>query len=160
MLGFVAGAVGVVLVMRWVRWRRWQRHAGHGGWHGRGWDEAPSPGAWRRRRLSGLFRRMDATPAQERVLLEAVEQVEGALEAAAREARGWGADLARAVQGEQLDAQPLRERFARQDVAREELRRTLLGALARVHEALQPDQRRVLARALDWGGGYRHRAAC
>ncbi|MCI0574209.1 MAG: periplasmic heavy metal sensor [Myxococcaceae bacterium] len=140
-LGLVAGGLGAFLAVRWMHWRRC---------HGRGWGHRVHGHAgWRRHRMRWLFQHMDATPAQERVLLAATDEVTGAWEALTREMRGWREDAARAVQGEHLDSQPLRDRFVRQDAALEELRRTLLGSLAKVHETLEPDQRRTLARALE-----------
>ena len=144
-LGLIAGGAAVFLALRWMHWRH---HGHHARWGHPPWQEG-SVGAWRRWRLRPLFERMEATPAQEKVLLEAWEKVEGAWEALRREWHGWAEDAARSVQGEKFDGQPLRERFARQDATLEELRRILLGSLAQAHEALQPDQRRHLASAFD-----------
>jgi hypothetical protein len=106
--------------------------------------------------LRRLFSELDTTPGQEKVIVKAVDEVK----TAAREARGELAlsrkDLARALGGESFDAEIMGNAFARHDTVLESLRRAATGALAQIHDALDPAQRARLAELLDknFGGHF------
>jgi hypothetical protein len=111
--------------------------------------------------LRGLFQRLDTTPGQEKVITQAL----GELRERGREGRdvlhATGEHAARAFRGERFDEGAMAEAFTRQDAALETMQKALFEALAKVHEALDPRQRREVAEMLErgprawsrWGGG-------
>lgn len=131
--------LAVLGLLRLGRRAAWRRHRGR----------AP---AWIVRRLS---RRLSATPAQERVLVEEVE----ALRAAVSELRGdlfaSREDLARALGADKLDPSALDAVAARGAARLDALRARLAASLARVHESLDARQRQLLAELVRAGPGCR-----
>jgi uncharacterized membrane protein len=133
MLGFVFGTLCLVGLYKLHRVRRmgWGHHRHHRGG------------------LRALFRAIDASPGQEKVIAAAVDEVR----AAARETRGeWRQsreDLARAFRADSFDAEVMGLAFARHDDHLERLRKAVTGALARVHDALDERQRVRVAEWLD-----------
>ena len=131
--------LAVLGLLRLGRRAAWRRHRGR----------AP---AWMVRRLS---RRLSATPAQERVLVEEVE----ALRAAVSELRGdlfaSREDLARALGADKLDPSTLDAVAARGAARLDALRARLAASLARVHESLDARQRQLLAELVRAGPGCR-----
>ena len=77
-------------------WHGWHHHEhGHGGWHG---------GGFGRRGLNVALSRIDATPAQERVIVGEIEKLQRTAARARRRACGTRvADLAAAVRDPVLD---------------------------------------------------------
>lgn len=116
------------------------------------------PGRWSPRGpLRHVFERLDTSPGQEKVLVQAAEDVGQAAE----KLRGlWGdtrSAWAQALRGEHFDGASLREQDAKQDALVDELRKTIHASLAKVHEALDPRQRLELADLLERGwGSSRH----
>lgn len=171
MFGFLVGAAcvaGLVRVMRRRHGYGWHgcghhRHRGHhfGGWVG-GWDGGRGPwgggghdgGSRTPWWLRGLFSRLDTTPGQEKVIREVINELrdEGRdLRGEFRKARG---DLAGALRSEGVDETALGEAFARHDDALLRMRKGVVGALAKLHEALDERQRRMLADWLESGRGF------
>ena len=143
MFGFIFGAaclVGLFAVARGGRRR---------GRHGR-WGGGPWRGAMRR-----LFERLDTTPGQEKVIVHEMGELEDKMGDLKREVKRSGDDVARAMTAEQLDETILGEVFARHDDALREVRKTMVGSLARVHDALDEGQRKRLAEMLESGGRFR-----
>lgn len=181
MIGFLIGTaclIGLIRTLRGGACRFGHGYGGHGfggggchgGWHGRGWGRHAHEGwdhdgdrewggpPWARRgggRGSFLLRmlseRLDASPAQEKVIAEALREVREAFMKQRGELQGTRADVAKAVRAESFDEVLFGELFARQDLAIEELRKTTMGALGKLHEALEPDQRERLARIVEGG---------
>lgn len=144
MFGFVIGILCLVAFIVVFRRRGFGRHACHGrhfGRHGR----------------FGLYRmleELDTTPGQEKVIRAAVSELRaslGELRPGVEQARQ---KLASSVRGDAFDGTTLEA--ALQGQARE------LGAAAavitrsieKVHDALDPDQRRRLARWIEVGPGW------
>lgn len=133
-------------------------HAGHSygfggaGGYPRGYREGA--GRWI---LRPLFERLDATPGQERVIITAFEALKAQRESVRDAVRATGTDAARAFRGESLDETHLGEAFAKQDAALEAAQKALFDALNSVHQALDPEQRRVLADWMERGTGVFHR---
>jgi hypothetical protein len=125
-------------------------------WRGEG--EARSEGPWGRGSgvVYSLLGRLEATPGQEKVILAALDE----LKAIAREMRGIGrdvrADVARAIRGPILDDVALEGATARIDDATLKLRAAARAAIAKIHEALDDRQRKMLADIIDssWRGGW------
>ncbi len=108
-----------------------------------------------------LFERLDTTPGQEKLIRQAVTDVEESLRGMRGELRQGGGDISQALRGESFDETVMGLMFARQDEHVRELQMAFTGALARIHEALDPGQREILAdllespRRMAWGGPYR-----
>jgi Spy/CpxP family protein refolding chaperone len=162
MFGFFVGAAclyGLVRVLRgggscghgWHRRRGCDRWAGHRRWggHRRG-------GFF----LHAIFDRLDTSPGQEKEIRAAADEVRRAGQALKDELSESRGDLARAFRSEAFDESLAAALLARHDARVDELRQSLVGALARVHATLEPTQREDLARFISrgprpWGGPYR-----
>lgn len=152
MFGFVIGTVclvGLIAVLR--RGRRWGHH--HGPWR-RGFGGGPR---WYLRRAFGW---LGTSPSQEKVIVGAAEELHASLHEARSEVFNTRGDLALALRKPSFDAEAMGEVFARHDEALRRLRETVVGAVARVHDALDEKQRAQLADMLERGGrrGYRGRS--
>lgn len=147
MLGFLFGTaclVGLIKVLR---------HGRHGHGWGRGrFGRGPwAGGLGPRRMLRGLFERLGTSPGQENVITDAANEL---LEAAAplrEEMRATRRDVALALRAPSLDEVVLGELFARHDDVLREARKRAVGAVARVHDALDDRQREALASLLEGG---------
>jgi Spy/CpxP family protein refolding chaperone len=151
MFGFIFGTACLAGLIYTLRGGRHWHHHHRGG------------GRWGRARLRWLFERLETSPGQEKVIVKTVEEVTEAFAKVRDEVGPSRAALGRALRGEQFDGAAVREMFTRHDVAFDNLRRTVQGGLAQVHEALDPRQRRELADLIEhgfgygWRGGYGHR---
>jgi len=168
MFGFVIGTlclVGLIKVARGHHHGHWHHHGHHGG----GWGGDRS--ARRRWGMRWVFRRLATTPSQEKVILEAAESLDGQREKLRDELRASREDLKTALRGEAFDEARFRSAFERQQELLGGLQEALLENARKVFEALQPDQRRRIAEALERGGrrfdhrghggcGYREAEAC
>ncbi len=147
MFGFVIGALCLVGLLKVSR-------------AGRHWEGGRWGGRRQRWMFRWLFERLETTPGQEKVIVEAVEQVRDAAAKASGTVRGFGPDVARAMRGQTLDHEQLKQAFLKQDAELEELRRAVLVSLEKVHEALDERQRRELAELIErapmFGGGGWH----
>lgn len=155
MFGFIFGTAclaGLITALRFGR--RWGHHHGHFGHHGGG-------RSWRGR-LRWLFMRLETSPGQEKVIVEAADAVTESFAKLRDEMHPTRAAVAQTLRGEHFDASTLKEAHARHDALIEEMRNTLQNSLAKIHEALDPKQRRELADILEhgwgygWRGGYGH----
>ena len=145
MFGFVIGTICLVLLVGVLRRRGYPGSYGHR-WRGHG----PRAFLWR------LLRRIDATPAQEKVFRD---EAEGFWEAAGGLREGLKAsrrDLALAMRDEELDKQKLAAMFRKQDEILGGLRERLSASLGRVHATLDARQRSQLADLLERGGHAAH----
>lgn len=173
MLGFVIGTlclVGLIKTLRWGRHHGYGGCGGHGyggggggGWGGRrwgghhdhharwggggGWGGGPTV------MLHGLFRRLETTPGQEKVILAAIDEVREAARKARGEARSTRKDVAGAMRAPAFDEVLFGEMFGRHDAEMTELRKAVVGALAKVHDALDEKQRAQLADLIESGPG-------
>jgi Spy/CpxP family protein refolding chaperone len=173
MLGMLIGTVCLIGLIKTLRWGRrgggWghRGHRGHGGCGGggygrRGWggggpwdgdDERGGgwgPGAFMR----GMFRRLDTTPGQEKVIVQAIDEMRAAAREARGEARTSRTDVAKALRSESFDAVLFGEMFARHDTTLEGVRKAAVGAFAKIHDALDEKQRARLAEMLESGPGF------
>jgi hypothetical protein len=142
--------------------RGFGRHRGHHGpWHHDIWGDDSPPwrgdgnerreGPWGRGRgvVYSLLGRLDATPAQEKAILAALDE----LQRIARDLRGIGrdvrSDVARAIRGSMLDDVALEGATARIDDATLKLRAAARAAIAKIHEVLDDRQRKMLGNIIE-----------
>jgi Spy/CpxP family protein refolding chaperone len=111
--------------------------------------------------LRGLFERLETTPGQEKVILEAIDDVKSAASKVREEAEGGRRDVAEALKGAHFDQEKVRDIFARFDVKTEDVKKAAMAGLGKIHEALDEKQRAELADLLAsfgrWGGGWSRR---
>jgi len=166
MFGFFIGFLCLALLIAVVRGgRRCGRgwHGGHrrgrhrGGWRGGDWKERG-----RAHFLGAVFDRLDTTPSQEKEIRGAVEELFERSTDLRREGERSRNDVAALLRTESLDETILGELFARHDERLRDLQKAFADALGRVHQALDPEQRRRLAALIEsgpggpgWGGPYR-----
>jgi hypothetical protein len=182
MFGFVIGALSLYGLIKVLRWggrgacgggyrRGWHGH-GWGGHHGaHGWnarDEWRGHDDWRGHErggegwgverntfwLRGLFSRLDTTPGQEKVIRQAAQEIFAATAPLKAELDETRRDLAKALRTGTVDAVAMGELFARHDEKLRDARTAFVGALAKVSEALDEDQRKRLADLIDREGGH------
>jgi hypothetical protein len=152
MFGFVIGTICLVLLIGALRRRHGYGHGGscghgHGG-HRRGFG--PRAFLWR------ILRRIDATPAQEKVFRDEADGLRETVHGLGGELRASGRDLAVALRDETLDRQKLESIYRKQDELLATLRQRLSDSLGRIHSTLDARQRDELATLLERGG----RASC
>lgn len=101
-----------------------------------------------------LLRRIDATPEQERLFLEELEALRGALRGVREGAFASRERIAQVLEAEALDAQALDALFATSLQRLEEVRARAAQSLSRLHAALAPAQRLQLATMLRSPAGF------
>lgn len=134
-------------------------HEGWGGRHGHGHHEGWGGGGppWARggfgrgMMLRALFQRLEATPGQEKVIAQALEELRGEAEKHRGELRQSRADVAKAVRSEGFDEVLFGELFSRHDVTIEAMRKAAMGAIGKVHAILEPKQRERFAEIIEGG---------
>jgi hypothetical protein len=167
---------------RHARWGHcgagWQ---GRGGWYGHGYGPEVDDGAdesfggdfggrfgggqhWMRGGFGrGYFMRvlsdrLDATPAQEKVIRDATEEFRETVSKLRGEGRKTRADVASTFRKGHFDEVLFGEVFARHDRGIEEVRKAFVGMGARIHDALDERQRAELADLIEAGpAGWRPR---
>jgi hypothetical protein len=156
MMCFAAAALGLLGIAAMRR----ARHCGHG-YHGYGWQPPFGRGdhdGWRgrgeRMMLHAVFRRIDASPAQERAIVAEVEKLSGRVHAAKAGVKDARGDLAAALRGPVLDDAALGAVLGRVDAATGEARSAVIDALRGIHGLLDDKQRAQVADLLDHGGGW------
>lgn len=121
--------------------------------HGRGhWNHGAPPMAFFF--LRRVFQSLDTTPGQEKVIRAAVEELVQTVSKHRGEAQKSREDIARAVRSPSFDESAMGELFARHDASLEEIRKAVVGALAKTHEALDEEQRKRLASMIERAGGF------
>ncbi|ADO73783.1 Spy/CpxP family protein refolding chaperone [Stigmatella aurantiaca] len=139
MWGFIVGTACLAGLIHTLRGgRHFGRHPGRWGWRGR---------------MRWVFQRLDTSPGQEKVFVQAADDVSEAFGKLRGELSATRAAMARALRGEQFDSATLQELNARQDALMAEMREVLRTSMARIHEALDPRQRRELADLIEHGWG-------
>lgn len=167
MFGYFIGAACLVGFIALARRRRYyyghfRGHSYQGGCGPRehGWDYGSHEGPYgegygprwgRRSMLRWLFVRLDTTPAQEKVVLDAVDELRQAGKSFRDELRKSRTEVADALRGAAIDEPAVQSVFARQDGALSSLRIAALAALGRVHDVLDERQRGRLADLLARG---------
>jgi Spy/CpxP family protein refolding chaperone len=140
MFGFLIGTLSLIGLIKLSRFGRY----GHG---------AGGPRRWMLRRL---YQRLDTTPGQEKVIAEVLDDVERKGQAVREQFVTSRGGFARAMRGEHFDNAAVGEAFDAQQASLEELKKATREGMSRVHEALNPDQRKVLGDLLEHGPGALH----
>jgi hypothetical protein len=176
MFGFVVGTICLILLIKMARvrrriyaagcggyarswgWHGWHGgHAWHGGWHGHGWHGHGWHGhggvGFRGGPLRWLFEELQTTPGQEKAIVAAIEELKSVADAARGEWPLTRKDLAAAFTAPSFDAEHLGHTFARHDDTLRDVRKAIVGALAKIHDALDEKQRARLADLLERGLG-------
>ena len=104
--------------------------------------------------LHALFRRIDASPAQERAIVAEVDKLQDRVRAAKAGVHDARADLAAALRGAVLDDAALGAVLGRGDAAIGEVRSAAIDALRGVHGVLDDRQRAQIADLLEHRGGW------
>jgi len=121
---------------------------GEGGFPGFG----PGRGGGKRFFIRKMLEQIRATPAQERVVAAAVEEFRDELKkATGGEARRSRQEIVDALRRPTFDGVLLGEQFARHDTVIEGARKAFVGLVAKIHDALEPEQRERLADLVDRG---------
>jgi len=145
MLGFIIGTLSLIGLIR--VWK--------GGWHGGYGRGFGSPRRWMTRRL---FEYLDTTPGQEKVLDQVLEDLEKKGWASRDQFHTARSAFARAVRGEHFDGAAVGEAFDAQQGSLDDLKKSLREGMAKVHEALSPEQRVRLAELIERGPRAMHHA--
>ncbi len=152
MIGFLIGAACLVGLMKTLRhgrgyygrgWGGWGGWGGHGRWRDDGFGGGP------RSMLRFLFVRLDTSPSQEKVIVDALEQLWTTKREIGDEFLQTRRDVAEAMRGVEFDESALSAAFARQDAMLTKLRDAIRASLQRVHEALDDKQRASAADLLE-----------
>lgn len=147
MLGFFIGAaclVGLAAVARGRHHRHYGCHGGHH--HGFGHRGFGARFFFRR-----VLERLDTTPGQEKVIREAIHDLQDEAYGLRREIRGTRSEIADALRAPELDKALLDRVFAKHDEVIEKLRASLVSSADRVHSTLDEQQRKRLADMIESG---------
>jgi Spy/CpxP family protein refolding chaperone len=139
----------------------WGGHDSHAGRHGYGGGGARG-GFGARFFLRSIFERLETTPGQEKVIVQAADELKGAFGKARGDLRATRADFARVFRGDAVDEASVADIFMTHDTVISETRRTAVEAVRKIHEALTDEQRKQVADFVEqgrrgrggWGGGW------
>ena len=98
-----------------------------------------------------LLRKLDTSPAQERVIRNAFGSVVREARAFASDSQGSRRDLATMLRASDFDRQRVSEWFADREAELKDLREAAIEALGEVYEVLDDQQRETLARLVERG---------
>lgn len=134
--------------------RRARRHACHGG-GGYGGPPWRHHGGHHRRHwmFHAALERIDATPAQERLIVAELDKLRDRLHDAKHSLRETRGDLAAAIRSPTLDDAALGGALGRVDAATGEARAAMIETLRAIHGTLDDKQRAELANMIDRRGG-------
>ena len=149
MLGLIVGTVCVIGLVKVFR-RRGYCARGGPGW-GRGWGGGFGGSRWW---LRSLFERLETTPGQERVIMEAIGDLKASRASVHDELKQTRTDFGNALSGGLIDDAQFEETFARHDRLLAQLRVSMVEAIKKIAETLDPGQRDQLAKLMQgrgWG---------
>lgn len=141
------------------RFRFDPRDSGRHGWDdGGGFDDDEFNGGFEGGRgnvvfLRSLFTRLETTPGQERVIVDALKELKASFLKSDAANRKSARDLGDALQGDALSMDAMGSVFASLDEGTAAIRDGAFSALTRIHEVLDGRQRQMLADLVSRGGG-------
>ena len=145
MFGFIFGVLCVVGLYHYLKHgSMWRRGCGMRGYRGFG----------RRMVLGRFFSRLDTSPGQERAIEGALSDLEDEWRKIRQGKRELREDLAAVMREETVDASRLEAALSKHQGAIAGMRSAGIAAFTRVHEILDPYQRRRLAELLVSGGRH------
>jgi hypothetical protein len=152
MFGFFIGTVCLIGLIKLARRGRYHGHWGHGV-HGHGHHgHHGGRGGWGpRMMLRRLFERLDTTPGQEKVIVEAIDNFKREAGSARSEVFGARGEVASALRQDAFDEVLLGAALTRIDNTVDTLRKAALDAFGKVHAALDEKQRGILADIVEAG---------
>lgn len=106
--------------------------------------------------LRRLFERLDTTPGQEKVVLEAFDEGRRVMWQARDQLYRARSEYARAMRAETFDNEAVNAAFEKQQASIDEVKATLKAKMQAIHEALDPRQRAELADLIEFGPGRFH----
>lgn len=150
MVGFVIGTLCLIAFFSVLRRRRWRRFGGYGycGHGGGRFGYGPSRLTYR------TFEALDTSPGQEKAIRAALGELRNSFSELRPELEATRAQLAQTVGGEQFDAAAFEATLERQAASLARMAPVASRALGQIHDALDTDQRRRLARLIETGPGY------
>jgi hypothetical protein len=160
MLGFLLGTVCLIGLFKVARGRGYGYggrcgggFGGHFDGHHGSWRHGPgSRGMGPRFFLRRIFERLDTTPGQEKVIVQAADELREAFGKAKSELKDTRADFARIFRGDVVDEAALSDIFVKHDTVISATRRSAVEAVRKAHEALSEEQRSHVADFLERGG--------
>jgi Spy/CpxP family protein refolding chaperone len=126
------------------RYHHERHHCGEGGYRSRG----------PRRFVARVADRIDASAQQEQVMHDAVRELLDELGSLKADAKASRSQLADAFGDERFDEERMGELFARHDELLGSARKAVVGALAKIHDVLEPRQREQLSRWIGRRGNF------
>jgi Spy/CpxP family protein refolding chaperone len=144
MFGFIVGIACLVAFFAVLRRRRGWRY---GGCHGRHFGRGGRFGMYR------VLEELDTSPGQEKAIRAAVQDLRGSLRELRPGLEEARRQVANALRGEPFDTGTLEASLQGQTRELGKLSSAIAVTLGKVHEALDPDQRRRLARWIELGPG-------
>lgn len=144
MFGFFIGAACLAGFVAVARGRRhghrggFRHHYGRRGFGGRFF-------------MRRILERLDTTPGQEKVIREAIHDLQEEAFGLRRELRGTRNEIAEALRAPELDKALIDRVFAKHDEVIEKLRASAVASVDRVHSTLDEQQRKRLADIIDNG---------
>src|SRR5262245_51793479 len=140
------GILGIAAMRR--AHRRCHGYSGYG-WYGPWQHHGYGRSRGERWMLHAAFSRLDATPAQERVIVGEIDRLKTRVRDARSSLKDTRGDLAAAVRGAALDDAALGAVLGRVDAATAEARSAAIDALRGIHGVLDDRQRAQLGDILD-----------
>lgn len=144
MFGFFIGAACLAGFVAVARGRRHGHHGGFRHHYGR-------RGFGGRFFMRRILERLDTTPGQEKVIREAIHDLQEEAFGLRRELRGTRNEIAEALRAPELDKALIDRVFAKHDEVIEKLRASAVASVDRVHSTLDEQQRKRLADIIDNG---------
>lgn len=137
----------------------------HSGWSPRGRSFG---GFGRRFWLRGVFQRLDATPAQEKAMIAALQELDALRDKTRSDMKAARKDVAEAFRSPVFNEEAVGAATARIEAVMDEARKTGISIFAKVHDALDEHQRRVVSDWISDGlqsfgsnhGGHAYRGQC
>ncbi len=103
--------------------------------------------------MRGLFERLETTPGQEKVIMQAAEELQAAFQKLRPASKGLE-DLAAALRAESFDEGSAAKFSVEAEETFGSVKTAVLDTLRKVHEVLDARQRGILAEFLERRGGF------